>query len=635
MGFGSLNTPQDFSKYIFRKSDKSVAYENQFSQPLNGYSSAKATTSAESNCLREIVFSSHRLSGSDALRIIGGLTNISSEGLPERAASRSDCRALQDSDFNVSSSTYVPRAPRHPHLPPPPADEFGEWDEYRDDFDPGYRVYTAPSSSLFESSAVSYIDDSTRKPRVQAVNESCGEDSPFSLLSAIDFDSPSGDESLVQQPTKDKANGPRKQTTRYDGFGGSSSVKRPLVASPKTVDHGAPMRLGQNECDTQSSSLVVYRKRKVTGGYNDPKDMEISEGMSIVGRFEVEKCVGAAAFSRAYSAQDSARQRRVCLKVINNVKEFFDQGLDEIEVLKHLKKESEGFSSELREVARRCVVEFFETFYYREHLFIVTELLGMNLYDMAKLERQKGLRYFSIGRVQSVAKQISEALSFVHAAGVVHCDLKPENVLFADYGSSQVKLVDFGSSCFYSDKRRSDYIQSRFYRAPEVILGLGRFDEKVDVWSLGCLLFEIWTGYVLFQSDHVQALLARVAGVIGAFPGWMLSEGRNSTEYFVRTKESEGTKHSSVGFETYVKVQADDASGSASSARSGDCAGMCQVLVPKKSSLYQRARSNDASFVDFLCVCLQIDPALRLSVSELLGHEFLVVGRYADGVQAT
>ncbi|VEL37572.1 unnamed protein product [Protopolystoma xenopodis] len=75
---------------------------------------------------------------------------------------------------------------------------------------------------------------------------------------------------------------------------------------------------------------------------------------------------------------------------------------------------------------------------------------------------------------------------------IIHCDLKPENVLLRRPGRSGIKVIDFGSSC-YTDQRTYTYIQSRFYRAPEVILG-GRYCTAIDMWSLGCILAELITG---------------------------------------------------------------------------------------------------------------------------------------------
>jgi dual specificity tyrosine-phosphorylation-regulated kinase 2/3/4 len=84
------------------------------------------------------------------------------------------------------------------------------------------------------------------------------------------------------------------------------------------------------------------------------------------------------------------------------------------------------------------------------------------------------------------------ALKFLRSERIIHCDLKPENVLLKSPNKSTIRLIDFGSSCF-EDERIYTYIQSRFYRSPEVILGLP-YDIAIDMWSFGCILSELYTG---------------------------------------------------------------------------------------------------------------------------------------------
>ena len=98
---------------------------------------------------------------------------------------------------------------------------------------------------------------------------------------------------------------------------------------------------------------------------------------------------------------------------------------------------------------------------------------------------------------QSITIQCLEALQFLHSLGLIHCDLKPENILVKSYSRCEVKVIDLGSSCFETDHLCS-YVQSRSYRAPEVILGLP-YDKKIDIWSLGCILAELCTGNVSFS----------------------------------------------------------------------------------------------------------------------------------------
>ena len=153
--------------------------------------------------------------------------------------------------------------------------------------------------------------------------------------------------------------------------------------------------------------------------------------------------------------------------------------------------------------------------------------------------------------------QVLEGLRDLHRDGYVHCDLKPENILIKSYKKCEVKIIDLGSSCFRSDNL-SLYVQSRSYRAPEVILGLP-YDEKIDLWSLGCILAELCSGevqssyhyklclytetsnnknscvfQVLFPNEAVAMILARIVAVLGPIETVMLEKGQETDKYFTK-----------------------------------------------------------------------------------------------------
>ena len=99
----------------------------------------------------------------------------------------------------------------------------------------------------------------------------------------------------------------------------------------------------------------------------------------------------------------------------------------------------------------------------------MTELLRDNLYEFSKFNRESGAEnYFTLPRLQKIARECLVGLQFVHGLGLIHCDLKPENVLIRSYSRCEIKIIDFGSSCYVTDHLTS-YVQSRSYRAPEVL----------------------------------------------------------------------------------------------------------------------------------------------------------------------
>jgi len=132
-------------------------------------------------------------------------------------------------------------------------------------------------------------------------------------------------------------------------------------------------------------------------------------------------------------------------------------------------------------------MKLFDYFYWREHLVLVTELLGANLYEYDNLFRKSknGKSYFTFPRLKAISKQLLKSLGKLHSLNIIHCDVKPENILIKDEENTEIKLIDFGSCCF-SHETPTFYMQTRPYRAPELILGC-EYSSKIDIWSLGCV----------------------------------------------------------------------------------------------------------------------------------------------------
>ena len=358
---------------------------------------------------------------------------------------------------------------------------------------------------------------------------------------------------------------------------------------------------------------VVFDREKT--GFEETKDFPIIINSIVAGRYQVVEYLGSAAFSKAIQCYDIHTEQMVCMKIIENNKDYFDQSVDEIKLLRYINANCEDLDA-------KNLLKLIDFFYHKEHLFIVTELLRDNLYEYSKYNREVEKKvYFNVPRLQRITKQILSALAFIHDLKLIHCDLKPENILIKSYSRCEIKIIDFGSSCFIHD-HLSSYVQSRSYRAPEVILGC-RYDYKIDIWSLGCILAELFTGYVLFQNDSVQGLLSRVIGIIGPVPEYMMKEGRLVSNFFTR----EGL--------IYQEAGADDEGGQTGEEKKKKDKSLVSdedlkinILVAKKTTLKKRLKCEDKHFIDFVRRLLEVDPLKRPTAKEALQHPWLTECQY-------
>nr|KAF6452193.1 dual specificity tyrosine phosphorylation regulated kinase 4 [Molossus molossus] len=179
------------------------------------------------------------------------------------------------------------------------------------------------------------------------------------------------------------------------------------------------------------------------------------------------------------------------------------------------------------------VVHMKDFFYFRNHLCITFELLGINLYELMKKNSFQG---FSLSVVRCFTLSVLKCLQMLYVEKIIHCDLKPENIVLYQKGQVSVKVIDFGSSC-YEDEKVYTYIQSRFYRSPEVILG-HPYNMAIDMWSLGCIMAELHTGYPLFPGENEVEQLACIMEVLGLPPThFMQTASRRQTFFDAITKE--------------------------------------------------------------------------------------------------
>lgn len=334
-------------------------------------------------------------------------------------------------------------------------------------------------------------------------------------------------------------------------------------------------------------------------GYDDEAGTFLMVTHDHIGyRYEVLKVLGKGSFGQVLKVYDHKIQQHIALKIVRNEKRFHKQAAEEIRILEHLKKHDKDNAHN--------IVHMIDHFTFRNHVCLTFELLSMNLYELIKKNKFQG---FSLALVRKFAHSILQCLDMLHRNRIIHCDLKPENILLKQPGRSGIKVIDFGSSC-YEHQRVYTYIQSRFYRAPEVILG-AKYGMSIDMWSFGCILAELLTGYPLFPGEDEADQLACMMEILGMPPQKMLDGCKRTRTFF-----------SSKGHPRYCTASLNpDGSVTYGSGRSrrGKYRG-----PPKSKELSRALRGcEDPLFLDFLLRCLEWDPAMRMTPPQALRHGWL------------
>ncbi|KAE9972957.1 hypothetical protein EG328_004671 [Venturia inaequalis] len=317
-------------------------------------------------------------------------------------------------------------------------------------------------------------------------------------------------------------------------------------------------------------------------GYDDDRgDYNIVMGDHLSYRYEVVDMLGKGSFGQVVRCIDHKTGLLVAVKIIRNKKRFHQQALVEVNILQKLREWDPD--------NKHSMINFIQSFYFRGHLCISTELLGMNLYEFIKAYEFKG---FPLPLIRRFSRQMLSSLLMLKSKRVIHCDLKPENILLAHPMHSEIKVIDFGSSCFENEKVYT-YIQSRFYRSPEVILGMS-YGIPIDMWSLGCILAELLTGYPIFPGENEQEQLACIMEIFGPPEKHLIEKSSRKKLFF----DSMGKPRVTVSTKGRRRR-------------------------PSSKTLQQALKCDDDAFLDFISRCLRWDPERRLKPDEAMQHEFV------------
>lgn len=261
------------------------------------------------------------------------------------------------------------------------------------------------------------------------------------------------------------------------------------------------------------------RHDKSEGFDDDNGNFKLYKGDHICYRYEIIQILGRGSFGQVCKCFDHKLKQFIAIKIIKNKLRYNHQAEIEIKILTILKKKDQEKANNIIHIEDYCI--------FRKHVCIIFELLSNSLYDLLKSNGFKGL---SLGLIRRFAIQILIALKFAKGLNIIHCDLKPENILLKQANKSGIKIIDFGSSCLL-EERIYTYIQSRFYRAPEIILGIP-YTNSIDMWSFGCILIELFTGQPLFPGESEAEQLQLIMELRGLPPPEILAQSTKKKIFF-------------------------------------------------------------------------------------------------------
>ncbi|XP_067139340.1 serine/threonine-protein kinase PRP4 homolog isoform X1 [Centruroides vittatus] len=279
---------------------------------------------------------------------------------------------------------------------------------------------------------------------------------------------------------------------------------------------------GQSPATMQLLASKAQDNPNLTDNWDDAEGYyRVRIGEVLDNRYTVYGYTGQGVFSNVIRARDMARGNNdVAVKIIRNNEVMHKTGLKELEMLRRLNDADPDDKF-------HCL-RLFRHFFHKQHLCLVFEPLSMNLREvLKKYGKDVGLH---IKAVRSYSQQLFLALKLMKRCNILHADIKPDNILVNE-SKLVLKLCDFGSASHVAENDITPYLVSRFYRAPEIILGLG-YDFGIDMWSVGCTLYELYTGKIMFAGKSNNQMLKFFMDLKGKFPNKLIRKGAFREQHF-------------------------------------------------------------------------------------------------------
>ncbi|CAN7992021.1 unnamed protein product, partial [Ixodes hexagonus] len=352
----------------------------------------------------------------------------------------------------------------------------------------------------------------------------------------------------------------------------------------------------------QKTSSRAQENPNLTDNWDDAEGYyRVRIGEVLDTRYTVYGYTGQGVFSNVIRARDMARGNQdVAVKIIRNNEVMHRTGLKELEMLRRLNDADPD--------DRFHCLRLFRHFFHKQHLCLVFEPLSMNLREvLKKYGKDVGLH---IKAVRSYSQQLFFALKLLKRCNILHADIKPDNILVNET-KLVLKLCDFGSASHVADNDITPYLVSRFYRAPEIILGLG-YDFSIDMWSVGCTLYELYTGKIMFAGKSNNQMLKFCMDLKGKFPNRLIRKGIFRDQHFDNNcnflyhEIDKVTEREKVVVMTNINQMRD----------------LSSELIGRQR-LPEDQLKKVGQLKDLLEKALALDPAKRISINQSLAHPFI------------
>ncbi|XP_059615675.1 homeodomain-interacting protein kinase 2 [Phlebotomus argentipes] len=396
-----------------------------------------------------------------------------------------------------------------------------------------------------------------------------------------------------------------------------SSTSGPVSAAPSNGSKTAHTKVANSG---GHAATQAPNKRSSSGADGDYQLVQHEVLYSLSAQYEVLEFLGRGTFGQVVKCWKKGTSEIVAIKILKNHPSYARQGQIEVSILSRLSQEN---ADEFN------FVRAFECFQHKNHTCLVFEMLEQNLYDFLKHNKFSPL---PLKYIRPILQQVLTALLKLKQLGLIHADLKPENIMLVDPVRQpyRVKVIDFGSASHVSKTVCNTYLQSRYYRAPEIILGLP-FCEAIDMWSLGCVVAELFLGWPLYPGSSEYDQIRYISQTQGLPTEHMLNSASKTAKFFYRDVDS---TYPFWRLKTPEEHEAETNTRSKEARKyifnCLDDIGQVNVPTDLEGGQLLAEKTDRREFIDLLKRMLTIDQERRITPAEALNHAFTTLTHLVD-----